>query len=527
MRFERDKEAYTNEERLELAELVNKYKQEYDAECEANKGKTKWDSRRKKHVPIKPKRGFVARAVREFYSDLAKKKNKDKVFNRAIKVAERAHANLDKLKDPSLHPAKRKRSVGGGRKAQAPEVREEMFAWFVDIRESLKGRLPRKLFQLKARSVYEDWLKTHKVPIKDQLQFGNQWIVDWMKEYGVSLAKPNKRYSIKAEDLKIRIEDYLKNIWYVRRFFIEKYGVDPPIINGDQMPLHRNECSEQKTLNFKNSTTYVKENYMLSRDRVTVYTQVSSSNDIKLSPEFVFKGQGKRVTVNVDESIKVQWCPSGSYLLKHMQKTIENLPNRYNPFNLKNMAIYVLDNYSVHIMPEIRRALWLRGYFLVLMGGGITGAMQVNDTHVHRSLKANYREEEMALMLVLLRDEQGKVPSPTRENMVEMLLNAWGLLNIDYESVFKSLFITSALDGSEDFLVSDRLMTLVGNSMCEYRENLLKSKVPASIQEVIRNLIPPKGVKGKNVEGSELLDYVDDPFDFDKLDEEEQDEDDV
>ena len=66
MKFERVKETYTNEEKLELAELVEKYKREYDAVCENNKGKTKWNSRRKKHVPIKPTRGFVARAVREF-----------------------------------------------------------------------------------------------------------------------------------------------------------------------------------------------------------------------------------------------------------------------------------------------------------------------------------------------------------------------------------------------------------------------------------------------------------------------------
>ena len=47
MKFERVKETYTNEEKLELAELVEKYKREYDAVCENNKGKTKWNSRRK------------------------------------------------------------------------------------------------------------------------------------------------------------------------------------------------------------------------------------------------------------------------------------------------------------------------------------------------------------------------------------------------------------------------------------------------------------------------------------------------
>ena len=68
------------------------------------------------------------------------------------------------------------------------------------------------------------------------------------------------------EDLVTRIEDYLQNVTAVRNFFIKKYGIDPPVINGDQMLLHRNKNASQKTLAFKRLDTYVKENYMLSRE---------------------------------------------------------------------------------------------------------------------------------------------------------------------------------------------------------------------------------------------------------------------
>ena len=61
------------------------------------------------------------------------------------------------------------------------------------------------------------------------------WIPGSKEEYGVSLSK---RYPIKKEDLVERLSDYLKNVWEIRRFFIEKYNVDPPITNGEQMPLH-------------------------------------------------------------------------------------------------------------------------------------------------------------------------------------------------------------------------------------------------------------------------------------------------
>ena len=46
----------------------------------------------------------------------------------------------------------------------------------------------------------------------------------------------------------------------------------------------------KKTLNFTGMNSYVKENYNLSRKRVTVFTQVSSDPDLTPKPEFVFKG---------------------------------------------------------------------------------------------------------------------------------------------------------------------------------------------------------------------------------------------
>ena len=67
--FVRGKEKYSLAEKKELGELVEKYKKKYDKEVKALQGKTHYDYKRKKHVPIKPKPGFLATAVREFYSD--------------------------------------------------------------------------------------------------------------------------------------------------------------------------------------------------------------------------------------------------------------------------------------------------------------------------------------------------------------------------------------------------------------------------------------------------------------------------
>ena len=55
------------------------------------------------------------------------------------------------------------------------------------------------------------------------------------------------------------------------------------------MPLHRNECSNEKTMTQKGQAVYVKENYMLSRERATVYTQLSTDPQNPMPmPEILF-----------------------------------------------------------------------------------------------------------------------------------------------------------------------------------------------------------------------------------------------
>ena len=106
-----------------------------------------------------------------------------------------------------------------------------------------------KLFVAKANEFYNTWLSQQddEGPEEKRLKFSKQWIKGWMKEYGVSLRKPNKRFAISRAERKIRIIEFLKNVWRVRYWFRSKFGREIPIINGDQMPLHRNESADQNT----------------------------------------------------------------------------------------------------------------------------------------------------------------------------------------------------------------------------------------------------------------------------------------
>ena len=160
------------------------------------------------------------------------------------------------------------------------------------------------------------------------------------------------------------------------------------------MPLHRNESSGQKSLNFsgRDQACFIKENNHLSRERCTLITIVTSSKKRSAPPvEFVFKGAGKRVTVSPPEKIQVQWAEKGSYRLQNMLTFIERLPTIPTAFAPQERCIFTLDDYSAHLSPEVEAALNRKGYFFIAIGGGITGDVQVNDTAYHMPLKAAYR----------------------------------------------------------------------------------------------------------------------------------------
>ena len=113
----------------------------------------------------------------------------------------------------------------------------------------------------------------------------------------------------------------------------------------------------------------------------------------------------------------------------------------------------------------------------------------------------------MKLMLEQLEKDPIKILSPPQNEMISILSQAWETLEIDTTREYKSLFVTNALDGSEDYLVSNKLFALTGDEMIDFWKELMSQNFVKTLIEVIRNLLPPKGIRrNANVEGSELLD---------------------
>ena len=125
-------------------------------------------------------------------------------------------------------------------------------------------------------------------------------------------------------------------------------------------------------------------------------------------------------------------------------------------------------------------------------------------------------------MMEQLRLDPKKIPQPSRDQIMQMLVEIWNSLEIDVTSRFKALCVTNALDGSEDYLVSERVFALVGEKLQAFRRNLMLIPSPRNLKGLEGLITPPKGVKrkqGYKTSETEPVDEGDELFDFegDKL----------
>ena len=105
-------------------------------------------------------------------------------------------------------------------------------------------------------------------------------------------------------------------------------------------------------------------------------------------------------------------------------------------------------------------------------------------------------------MLEKLREKPLKIPAPSREEIVSMVYESMKNSRVDNVKSFKSLWLTNALDGSEDWKVSDKIMNLVGTRLKEFRQKLMAEKCAKNLEELLKQITPPKGLK-RNYEGFE------------------------
>ena len=102
-------------------------------------------------------------------------------------------------------------------------------------------------------------------------------------------------------------------------------------------------------------------------------------------------------------------------------------------------------------------------------------------------------------MIDQLKADPKRIPQSSKDDMMRMLKKSFGSLEIDVASRFKALWVKNASDGSEDYLLSERISALVGSKMKTFCNDLMKKKSPESLKDLMKLITPPKGIRRKNL----------------------------
>ena len=81
--------------------------------------------------------------------------------------------------------------------------------------------------------------------------------------------------------------------------------------------------------------------------------------------------------------------------MEHILEFIENLPTITTAFVPEKQC--VLDYYSAHLPKEVEDFFHKKRLLLIVIGSGLAGDVQVNDTSYHRPVKTAYRNLKIQL----------------------------------------------------------------------------------------------------------------------------------
>lgn len=120
--------------------------------------------------------------------------------------------------------------------------------------------------------------------------------------------------------------------------------------------------------------------------------------------------------------------------------------------------LLILDSAAIHKMRMVREHLETEDTDLVIIPGGCTSLLQPADVSWNHPFKVNMRRQYATWRREERRTPQGNLQTATRQNVINWVSQAWDEVE---EGVlvnsFKACGLTTALDGSEDHLIHDKL----------------------------------------------------------------------
>ena len=171
-----------------------------------------------------------------------------------------------------------------------PWLRRALYEWFATARYSIdwKGvraslrsgggrkclaRFTRQLVRQKARQLPQDYCFQSLIQGNRAVcvQLRGRWFTEWELEYGLSMRKANRKYTVPKAVMEERLEIGWCNGARVRALCFAIFGYEPEMENWDQSPFHANESGSANvaTLALAGATAPLVEGLAASRNRWT------------------------------------------------------------------------------------------------------------------------------------------------------------------------------------------------------------------------------------------------------------------
>ena len=180
-----------------------------------------------------------------------------------------------------------------------------------------------------------------------------------------------------------------------------------------------------------------KENHAATRERYTLLTFVPSwaSADGEVPPLAVlFKAKdGSRMAPKLEHRpwMHLQFQERGSY---RSENVVDALEWGLRPATCSSESVVVLlDWFSAHLSDEVQDALRAMGHVVIYHGGGVTGLMQVNDTHLHAIVQRIMEQLETSFMNMMRQQDPSKIASLQRQDVLDIVAEMWQ--SIDHANV--------------------------------------------------------------------------------------------
>jgi hypothetical protein len=267
-----------------------------------------------------------------------------------------------------------------------------------------------------------------------------------------------------------------------------------------------------------------------SRWTACTYTTSDSSLARRIPPaQLMFKG-GTGVHQQLEAILErlrsgglygdLQWLSvatgdSGSCKLGDILNYLDQVLEPWGPG--RRWRILICDVYAPQCDVRVTRLCWRRGYVLMWIGGGCTGALANPDVYCHDDLSRAYQELEMRTLIHQMELEPDKLPVPSREDCIRIFINAWMRPSLHLRAVEGNwkLMVRNDLGGTEDAegagdakLLWDKLGVFSRRELVvkDVREEIREGRLPWTHEAVYAKLVaafPKRGQLDEYIEGQE------------------------